>query len=225
MNLAKKIKKLCVRCRFLGRQLEGQKMLSLPTPITVPCPPFTNVGIDLAGPFQVKREKAGMVTRNTGLIKVEAVIYVCLNTKGAKVLLDRGYSTEDFLLNFDEFVANQGQPQTVHCDRESNLLAGAKAVEKEGSRLRDCDWELVERTTRGKNKWMFCPAGAQFRIGTTERFVAKFKKTLEHKFGKAKHLSMIEMAVAIMIVASVVNSRPVPQGTTPQPQLPHSHHS
>ena len=56
---------------------------------------------------------------------------------------------------------------------------------------------------------MFCPAGAQFRNGATERFVAKFKRTLEHKFGKVKHLSMIEMAVAMKIVASVVSSRPV----------------
>ena len=47
-NLAKKIKVLCVRCRFLRKQLKGQKMSSLPVEITVPCPPFTYVGVDLA---------------------------------------------------------------------------------------------------------------------------------------------------------------------------------
>ena len=69
-------------------------MLSLPVAITVPCPPFTYVGIDLAGPFKVKREKAVMATWKTpGLMKVGVVLYVCLNMKGVKVLLARGYST------------------------------------------------------------------------------------------------------------------------------------
>ena len=56
---------------------------------------------------------------------------------------------------------------------------------------------------------MFCLAGAQFWNGATERLVTKFKRTLEHKFGKAKHLSMIKMAVAMKIVASMVISRPL----------------
>ena len=82
----------------------------------MPCPPFTYVGIDLAGPFQVKRKKTGMATRSTpGLMKVNAVLYICLNTKGVKVLLARGYFTEDSLLHLDEFIADQGQPQTDHC--------------------------------------------------------------------------------------------------------------
>ena len=60
--------------------------------IMVPCPPFIYVGIDLARLFEVLREKAGMATRRTpGLMKVGAVLYIRLNTKGVKVLLARGY--------------------------------------------------------------------------------------------------------------------------------------
>ena len=107
-NLAKKNKMLCVRCRFLRKQLEGQKM-SLMADITVWCPPFIYVGINLAGPFEVKREKAGMATRRTpGLMKLGAVLYVCLSTQWVKVLLARGYFIEDFLLNLGKFVADQG---------------------------------------------------------------------------------------------------------------------
>ena len=107
-------------------------MLSLPVEITVPCPFFSHVGIDLAGPLEFLREKAGMATRRTpGLMSVEAVLYVCLNTNGVKVLV-RGFSTEDFLLNLDVFAADHGQPQSIHCDRGLNLVAGAKAVGEEG---------------------------------------------------------------------------------------------
>ena len=208
-TLAKKIKVLCVRCRFLRKQLEGQKMSTLPPGLTVPCPPFTNVGIDLAGPYVVKREKTSVVTRNSGTVKVYAVLYVCLNTKALKVLLARGYSTQDFLLTFDEFVADHGQPRTAHCDRGSNLVSAGNVVEEEGSGELNYDWDVIEKTTEGKTEWRYCPAGAQFRNGATERFVAKLKRTLSHRFGETKHLSMIEMMVALKVVASVVNSRPV----------------
>ena len=33
--------------------------------ITVPCPPFIHMGTNLAGPFEVLREKARMATRRT----------------------------------------------------------------------------------------------------------------------------------------------------------------
>ena len=60
-------------------------MLRLPVDVTVPCPPFTYVGINLAKLFEVLREKAGMATRRTlGLMKLGTVLYVCLNTKGSR---------------------------------------------------------------------------------------------------------------------------------------------
>ena len=34
-----------------------------------------------------------------------------------------------------------------------NLVAGNSAVGKEGSGLKDCDWELVKLSTQGKTKW------------------------------------------------------------------------
>lgn len=48
--LAKKIKEGCVRCRFLG-----QRMASLPVELQLPCLPFTQLGVDQAGPFIMKR--------------------------------------------------------------------------------------------------------------------------------------------------------------------------
>ena len=49
-------------------------------------------------------------------MSVEAVLYVCLNSKRVKVFLARDYLMEDFLLNLDEFVTSYGQPLTIHCD-------------------------------------------------------------------------------------------------------------
>ena len=45
IKLAKQICKSCLRCRFLKKLLENQKMSILPQELQVPAPPFTNVGI------------------------------------------------------------------------------------------------------------------------------------------------------------------------------------
>ena len=52
-KLAKTICKFCVQCRYLKKKRETQKMASLPQELCVPCPAFSNVGVDLAGPFKV----------------------------------------------------------------------------------------------------------------------------------------------------------------------------
>ena len=46
-KLVKNICKKCLRCRFLRKQLEKQKISVPPDQVQVPCPPFTNIGIDL----------------------------------------------------------------------------------------------------------------------------------------------------------------------------------
>ena len=53
-QLAGKINDLCVRCRYLQKNLLGQRMAALPKQLTVPAPVFTNMGLDLMGPFIVR---------------------------------------------------------------------------------------------------------------------------------------------------------------------------
>ena len=204
--LARSVKRSCVRCRYLARVLEGQQMSVLPARLTVPCPVFTHVGIDLAGPFLVKKESDSRVTRgNRGTFKIWVVLFVCLSTKALKLYIAGGYSTEDFLLAWDSFVADNGEPSTCHSDRGSQLVAAAKW--NPDMELPGYDWDFVATRTP-KTEWFFTPAQAQFRNGGVEIFVRKFKRTLLHKFNDRK-MRLLEMEAALKIVASVANSRPV----------------
>ena len=86
--------------------------------LTVPCPVFSHVGVDLAGPFYVRQVGDSRVTRrNTGTIKIWVILFVCLSTKALKVYVAGGYATEDFLLAWDAFAADNGDPLTCHSDR------------------------------------------------------------------------------------------------------------
>ena len=205
--LARGIKRSCVRCRYLARKLEGQQMSSLPAYLSVPCPCFTYVGVDLAGPFVVKKEGASKVTRrNTGTLKVWAVLIVCLQTKAVKIYLVGGLGTEDFLLAWDCFESDHGQPMVAHSDRGSNLVSASK--EGGEADLPDYDWDSICTYTKGRTEWHFHPAQSQFRNGCVESFVKKFKRTLKHKFGP-RMLFMLELQACFKVVATILNSRPI----------------
>ena len=86
--------------------------------------------MDLFGPLVVKKLGGGKTTRGVqGTFKVWGVLILCLNTKAVKLYVAAGYSTADFLMSFEQFTSDHGQPSTVHSDRGSNLVCAAKEVD------------------------------------------------------------------------------------------------
>ena len=206
-KLARGIKNSCVRCRYLTRKLQGQQMSVLPPYLSKPCPCFTYIAVDLAGPFVCKKEGNSRQTRrNTGKIKYWAALFLCLQTKALKIYIIGGLRTEDFLLCWDSFTADHGQPLVAHSDRGTNFIAAAK--EGGDTEVPAYDWDKIAGITNGKTEWKFHPPGAQFRNGSVEVFVKKFKRTLTHKY-KNRLMFYLELQTSFKIVASVINSRPI----------------
>ena len=139
-------------------------------------------------------------------MKVWAVLFVCLQVKAVKIYLVGGLNTEDFLLAWDSFVADHGQPQIASSDRGSNLTAAAR--EGGDTEVPDYDWDRIAGAGQGKTEWHFHPSGSQFRNGSVEIFVKKMKRTLVHKFSK-RLMFLLELQTSFKIVASVLNSRPI----------------
>ena len=202
-KLAKMICKFCVRCRYLKKIKETQKMATLPEELGVPCPAFTNVGVDLAGPYQVySMVKKRGTRRGSGTVKVWAVLVMCLNTRALKIYMAPGYSTGDFMVAWEEFEADCGVPRKVHSDRGSQLISAAGNID-----VPEYDWELISSSSKGQTSWTFCPSGSQWRNGAVESFVKRFKMSLE--LYQHSGLSYAELQTAFKKIASVLNSRPV----------------
>ncbi|XP_069129320.1 uncharacterized protein [Argopecten irradians] len=72
----------CVKCRKLRRNTEYQQMSDLPRDRLVPGPPFTSVGVDCFGPWQVSTRR----TRG-GIAKAKrwAVLFTCLSTRAVHI--------------------------------------------------------------------------------------------------------------------------------------------
>ena len=152
------------------------------------------------------RELSRTTRKTSGTMKSWAVLIVCLQTKAVKICLAGGLGTQDFLLVWDGFVADHGQPMVAYSDRGTNLVSAAKG--EEDSDLPNYDWDDIEGSTRGKTEWHFHPSQSQFRNGCVESFVKKFKRTLQHKFG-SKQMFLLEMQCCFKMVASILNSRPI----------------
>lgn len=203
-KLAGKITEMCIRCRFLRKQLENQKMAVLPARLTVPAAPFQHIGLDLIGPFLVKRMGGAKATRGgPTTYKAWAILILCLTVKALRLYLTAGYSTKDFLLCMDEHEADHGEASTIHSDRGSQLLSAAKEVD-----VPEYDWDAIEKSSGANTQWFFCPSGAQYRNGSSEAFVKKVKRSIEINY-KDKLLTYQELNTALKRVASVLNSRPI----------------
>ena len=185
----------------MRKQLEGQKMAALPPQVQCQCPPWTNIGLDLVGPVIVKS-----MTNKRSTMKVWIVIFLCLNTKAVSMEVAAGYSTDDFLVAYDNHVQVRGTPRFVHSDRGSQLVAAHKDVADE---LLKYDWDLIASSTSTKGTtWKFAPAGGQWRNGAAESFVKKFKRSFYHLYHETK-FNFAELESAVKRIANILNHRPI----------------
>ena len=139
-------------------------------------------------------------------MKVWVVIFVCLNVKAISMELAPGYSTEDFLLAYSAHVSQRGIPSYVHSDRGSQLVAAQKDLNDEQLKY---DWDFISTSTASQGTtWEFAPAGGQWRNGSAEAFVKKFKRSFSHMYQNTR-LNYAELNCAVKRIANVLNDRPV----------------
>ena len=64
--LAKQVCKLCPRCRILRKKLVQQLMADIPAHQLQPCPPFSYVSMDFAGPYEATPWAIAVPMSNSG---------------------------------------------------------------------------------------------------------------------------------------------------------------
>ena len=122
--LAREICKSCPRCKLLKRKLTEQIMADIPSHHLRPCPPFTFVSLDFAGPY-----KARSMGNSRSFVKEWGLVIICQNTRAVKMLATAGYSTDDFLTAYHRFTSNFGCPLLVVSDAGSQLIKAGKIIE------------------------------------------------------------------------------------------------
>lgn len=91
----------CVMCVRFGASNPQPLMADLPAARITQCRPFVRVGIDYAGPLQIREHQL----RKSRVHKVYIAIFVCLSVKAVHLEAVTDLSTEAFLAAFNRLVA------------------------------------------------------------------------------------------------------------------------
>ena len=109
--LANQVCKNCPVCKLTKRKLTEQLMAQIPDYQLYPCPPFSFVALDFAGPYQVKA-----MGNSRANLKVWGLVLVCQNTRAIKMYATGGYSTDDSFTTYVRFTSNHENPLLVVSD-------------------------------------------------------------------------------------------------------------
>ena len=108
----------CVKCRFLRGKVGEQIMAELPKERVQEAPPFTYVGLDMFGPFIVKRGRAEAKRYGT--------MFTCLACRAVHIEVAHSLTTDSFILALRRLIARRGNVRYIRSDNGTNFI-GAKA--------------------------------------------------------------------------------------------------
>jgi hypothetical protein len=183
--------------------------------------PFTNVGFDVFGPWEVHTRK----TRG-GAAKSKrwGLVFTCLACRAIHIELLESMDTSAFICALRRFFALRGQAAILRCDRGTNFIGGKSELEEA---FKEMDLGKVQRfVTEQGCKWELNPPHASHFGGVWERQIGTIRRVLDGmfvEFGKTQ-LTHDLLATLMAEVTGIVNARPLTAVPTdvddPQPLSP-----
>ena len=194
----KKIIRKCVVCqRCEGKPYTTPAAPPLPEERVSDGPPFSNTGVDFAGPLYVKEGTADQQ------IKVYVCLYTCASTRAVHLELTRELSAVAFLQCFRKFCARRGIPAVIMSDNAKTFKHSSKEVKK----IVRSD-EVHEHMTNHQIEWQFIAEKAPWWGGYWERMVQSMKRCLRKTIGRST-LTIEEMSTVLVEVEATLNNRPL----------------
>ncbi|KAF2345734.1 Integrase catalytic core, partial [Trinorchestia longiramus] len=200
----KRIISECVLCRKLRAKVGEQKMADLPSDRLEECPMFSNVGLDVFGPYQVVKGKS--TRRNNSQKKLWALLFTCLVSRAIHVEPLPALDTSSFKNVFRRFIAIRGPCKIIRSDRGTNFV-GAHNQDEEN--LSDAD--LQPKANHKGCQWIFNPPEACHRGGVWERKIGTLKNAMATSLARAgsHNLSRDDLSTFFQEAANIVNNTPL----------------
>jgi len=198
-SVVRRIVNSCVICRRYRPKPLQQRMADLPSDRVTPGdPPFTCVGIDLFGPFDVKRGRS--TTKRYGCI------FVCLAIKAVHIEVVSSLDTDSFINALQRFICRRGQPVEIRSDNGTNLVGAEKELRRSVA-----EWNqkrIGEFLAQKEIRWKFNPPAASHMGGIWERQIRSVRKILSVLL-KQQCVDDEALMTLMCIVESIINSRPL----------------
>ena len=207
----------CVKCRKLRGKTLCQIMADLPDNRLEPTPPFTNVGVDVFGPWTVvsRRTRGGQANP-----KRWAVLFTCLVTRAVHIELIEEMSSSAFINAARRFSAIRGPVKIFRSDRGTNFIGAVRDLRIKALNVEDGPIRDYLQGTHAT--WIFNPAHSSHMGGVWERMIGVARRILDSMLSNTdnKVLTHDVLNTFMAEVSAIINSRPlVPVSTDPEAPL------
>ena len=208
----------CPGCQRADKRPCQQKMAELPTARVFDTHAWDTSGVDMMGPFGVKR------TNSRATHKVYVALFTCFSTRSIHVELVNNMDADSFILALARFSARRPGLRHLYSDNGSNFVGGfnilsKRAKEVEGScaatthTISSKDLAKVRDSVRPRIlkqglDWTFLPPYASHYAGVWERMVGLVKRHLARISSGAK-LHEDALHTALVQIEGIVNNRPL----------------
>ena len=206
-TLCHQVKFSCAICRMMKGKVAHQLQGALPVRrLGEGLRPFEHVGMDFAGPFEVK------VGRGKPRKKLYVLVLTCMAVRAVHLEATGGTDTTHVVNAISRFVDVRGIPKTVTTDNQTSFQKADKDLTDwigaiDLDMLREKTGHEFRPGSRGI-EWIFNPPLAPHFGGVFEILVKAMKRALKTTVGHAD-LTEEEFRTVISKVAWMLNNRPI----------------
>lgn len=175
-------------------------MSSLPKYRTTPQRAFSQVGIDYAGPVNIRS-----MNQTTNTAKAWIAVFVCLVTRAIHLELVSDATTQAFIAALKRMVSRRGKINHIISDNGRNFIGANNYLR---AIMEEVEREANNIAERFHLKWTFMTPGAPHHGGIYEAAVKSTKHHLVRIIGDTT-LTFEEYATVLCQTEACVNSRPL----------------
>lgn len=196
----------CVLCKKLRGRFQEQKMADLPKDRLSEDPPFTNVGIDVFGPWTIaaRRTRGGIANS-----KRWAVIFTCLSIRAVHIEVIESLDTTAFINALRRFLAIRGPVKLIRSDCGTNFVGACRELGINAKSLDSSD--VGNFLSENGCTWAFNPPHASHMGGAWERMIGITRRILDSMLiqNRHHHFTHDMLATFMAEVSAIINARPL----------------
>ena len=193
-------------CRYLDHNSVGQVMGSIPKERLVSASAWSDVELDLFGPYECRSD----VNKRSSK-KVWGIIVVDKNSGAIHCDTVQDYSAQETLKALRRFGSLRGWPRSISSDPGSQLQNAAGNLV---SWFQEFEGHLAENADQKGFTWKISPADSPWRQGKSEVSIKLIKRLLKIAVGSIR-LTPSELQTVLFEVADLCNNRPIGVNRSP----------
>ncbi len=199
ISVIRKILSKCVICKRMSAVKGEQFMADLPKERVIPDePPFTNVGVDFCGPFDIKRGRS--------TVKRYGVRFTCLNIKAVHIEIAQTLNTDYCINAIRRFVSRRGPVKVMRLDNGTNLVRAEREL---WEAVQTLDNSQIQNAALNKGiSWLFNPPAGSHHGGVWERQIHSIRRILSALLHQ-QTLDDEGLATLLCEVEAIINDRPI----------------